>query len=107
MSQKNIPTPLHCNFDADGHLTDLTIYGAGGEIVGTIGDDMMPQPADISEQIKIRNTNDERARFIVRACNEHAALVRVAEAARNLTADNGQRALDAALANLSAVQANL
>ena len=45
--------------------------------------------------------------LIQNATAEHAALLRVAEAARNLTADNGQRALDEALANLSAVQANL
>jgi len=48
---------------------------------------------------------DEReAAFIATACNEHAALVAVAEAARNLTSDNGGRALDAALARLAEVQ---
>ena len=52
-------------------------------------------------------TDESNAAFILRACNEHAALVRVAEAARNLTADNGGRALDAALANLSAIQTTL
>ena len=46
----------------------------------------------------------ERCPACQAACNEHEALLAVAEAARNLTADNGGRALDDALARLAEVQ---
>ena len=51
-----------------------------------------------------REAAEANCKAAMHACNEHAALCAVAEAAKNLTADNGGFALDKALAQLAAIR---